>query len=155
MDVIAAAQGFLETNTAKERFLFFILLSRPLNTAGIAVFIASLLICDAMIVRHVDPIFPFRELTDCSVGIPFVARLESLVPHHHLPDTDLDGNGRYEIRGLCQHLLTILLPASGIGVTYQISITPLGETPFEKNLGQWIVSDSVFNLLSVHPYSLI
>jgi len=37
---------------------------------------------------------------------------------------------------------------SGIGVTHQLAVTPLGDSPFENKVGRWIVSDSVFNLLT-------
>ncbi|KAJ7368633.1 hypothetical protein DFH08DRAFT_831860 [Mycena albidolilacea] len=110
LDVIDTAYGILESDNPQ---VYFIAPIRPRAVTGVGLFLASLVICDAMII--------YRLWIVWNKSTPVV-----IFP-----------------------LFTLLgMIASGIGVTRQLTIMTVGESPFSNGTARWIVTDSIFNLLT-------
>ncbi|KAJ7368628.1 hypothetical protein DFH08DRAFT_30304 [Mycena albidolilacea] len=110
LDIIDTAHGLLEPDDPQ---VYFIAPIRPRAVTGNGLLIASLVICDAMII--------YRLWIVWNKSTPIVI----------LP------------------LLALLgMIAAGIGVTRQLTVMTVGESLFSNGTARWIVTDSVFNLLT-------
>ncbi|KAJ7368625.1 hypothetical protein DFH08DRAFT_831850 [Mycena albidolilacea] len=110
LDIIDTAHGLLESDNPQ---VYFIAPIRPRAVTGNGLLIASLVICDAMIIYRLWIVWNKSTLV---VILPLLALLGMI--------------------------------AGGIGVTRQLTVMTVGESLFSNGTAGWIVTDSVFNLLT-------
>ncbi|KAF7352532.1 hypothetical protein MVEN_01218200 [Mycena venus] len=110
LDIIDTAYGLLESENPQVYFLAPI---RLRAVTGTAFFLASLVICDTMIIYRLWIVWNKSTLV---VIFPVITLLGMLT--------------------------------CGIGVTRQFAVTAVGESVFTQEIARWIVTDSVFNLLT-------